>query len=100
MAVKALDHLLEIEAAAAAMVKEAQEEAGKRIHENEEKNRAEFDERYKNEIKTRHAQLKKAVDDLKSKYQNSLEEYRAQITRMKSDTHKFNVLLEEYLLKG
>jgi len=100
MAVKALDHLLEIEAQASAMVKGAQEEADKRVHENEEKKRIEFDEFYKARIKKSHEESKKAVEDLKNKYQISLDEYRVQISQMKADTRKFSVLLEEYLEKG
>ena len=93
----ALDHLLEIEARAAAIVNDAQQEADRRIHENEEKNRVTFDERCKAQMQKHQAEVKKIIEDNKNLYQNTLDQYQNGISEIKADTQKFNSLLNEYL---
>ena len=92
-----LDHLLKIEAQAAAMVKEAQEEADRRIRENEQTNRAAFDEFCKAQNLKRQSGIKKIIEEIKNKYKITLDEYRGEISKIEADTQKFAGLLEEYL---
>ena len=88
-----LDHLLQIEAKAAALVNDAQAEADRRIHESEEKNRAAYEERYKAEAQVLEASLKKEKEKIKSEYQKALDEYRAEISGIKVSVDNFCALL-------
>ena len=95
----ALDYLLKVEAEASAIVNETQEEADRRIRENEEKNRAVFDEQYKARFLKHQSDFKKAAEEIKIKYQTALDEYRVEISQIKADTREFANLLEEYLFE-
>jgi len=92
-----LDHLLEVEADAAAMVNAAQEEADRRVHENEERNRLEFEERFKAEIHAREESLKIKKEETKIKYQKALDAYKDEISNINVDEKKFSALFNEYL---
>ena len=100
MANNTLDHLLEIEASAAAMVNSAQEEADKRVRENEEKNRITFEERYKSEIQTREESLVKKRIKIEEQYQKALDDYRREVFSIIVDEEKFSVLFNRYLESG
>jgi vacuolar-type H+-ATPase subunit H len=92
-----LEHLLKIEAEAAALVNDAQAEADRRIHENEEKNRKIYEERFKTEAQTRESALVKEKEKLKEQYQRTLEEYRNGISNAKTDMEKFSELFNRYV---
>jgi F0F1-type ATP synthase membrane subunit b/b' len=92
-----LNHLLKVEAEAAALVKDAQAEADRRIHENEEKNRAAYEERFKAEAQMRELSLKKEKDRLRKQYQTALEEYRKEISGVNVDVQRFSNLLNEFI---
>jgi vacuolar-type H+-ATPase subunit H len=95
--VNTLDHLLQIEAQAAALVSDAQAEADRRIHENEEKNRAAYEEHFKAEIQARETSLKKEKDKIKEQYDKAIEEYRKEISAINFNAEKFSALLNDYL---
>jgi len=92
-----LDHLLKIEAEAAALVEDAQIEADRRIHENEEKNRVLLDELFKMEVEIREAFLKKEIEKTKIKYQQTLDEYKKEISGVSVDEKHFISLFNEFL---
>jgi len=92
-----LDHLLEIEAEAAALVNEAQAEADRRIRENEDKNRSAYEERFKIEVKSRDEALKKAHDEFKKQYDDELVKYREEISGVNVDLPRFTALFNEFL---
>jgi len=100
MLMNILEHLLEVEAEAAVLVSDAQEEADKRIRENEEKNRASYEERKKTEMLLRESKLKDKLDIIKNNYLKELDDYRKEILSIKVDEHKFSILLDEYFTKG
>jgi len=97
MANNTLEHLLEVEASAAAMVNDAQQEADRRMRENEEKNRITFEERFKAEIHAREESLKLKKEETKIKYQKALDDYRGEISGLNVDEKKFSVLFNSYL---
>jgi len=97
--VNTLDRLLEIEAKARAIVNSAQEEADRRIRENEDNNRAAFNDYCKTAMENYRTELDKAKEELKLNYKNSLDKYRGEISEIKADTNKFNSLLEKYLFE-
>jgi len=92
-----LEHLLKIEAEASALVKDAQAEADRRIHENEEKNRKIYEERFKVEAQKRELALRKEKEKLKEQYQQMLEDYRNGISTAKTDVEKFSALFNKYV---
>jgi vacuolar-type H+-ATPase subunit H len=92
-----LEHLLKIEAEAAALVNDAQAEADRRIHENEEKSRKTYEERFKAEAQMRESALVKEKEKLKEQYQQTLEEYRNGISNAKTDMEKFSELFNRYV---
>jgi len=95
-----LEHLLEIETSAAALVNDAQEEADRRIRENEEKNRITFEERLKNESKARQVMFEKDKELIKENYQKDLDEYRREISNIDVNEQEFSDLLNNYINKG
>jgi len=92
-----LDHLLKIEAEAAALVNGAQAEADRRIHENEEKMRTSYEERFRLEAQTRESALKIEKDKLKEQYQNAIDEYRKEISSINVDVERFTSLFNQYV---
>ena len=95
--VSVLDLLLKTEAEAAALVNDAQLEADRRIHDNEEKNRLSFDEKIKNEIQKQELNLKVEKEKINSLYENALNDYRNEIKNITSDENRFFDLLNKYL---
>ncbi|MCL2443404.1 MAG: hypothetical protein FWD13_08085 [Treponema sp.] len=93
-----LDHLLEIEAEAAALVNDAQTEADRRIRENENKNQASYDERIKAEISIQQTRLEKERDIIKIEYQKALDDYKEEISNLNIDTLRFTSLVNQYLV--
>jgi len=100
MANTTLEHLLEIEAQAAAMVNDAQEEADRRVRENEEKNRLTFEERYKAEIQSREESLVDKRKKIQEHYKKTLDDYSAEVSCINVDEKKFSVLFNKYLESG
>jgi vacuolar-type H+-ATPase subunit H len=94
---KTLEHLLKIEAEAAALVNDAQAEADRRIHENDEKSRSAFEERYRVEAELRESSLKKEKDKLKKQYQQSIDDYREEISGINADMERFSALFNSYI---
>ncbi|MDR2597633.1 MAG: hypothetical protein LBC76_09995 [Treponema sp.] len=92
-----LDHLLEIEAKASALVNDAQEEAEKRIHESEIKNQAAYEERFKAEAQKLEDALIKEKERLRTQYKQTLEKYRNDISNININTDRFSSLLNKYI---
>jgi len=92
-----LEHLLKIEAEAAALVNDAQAEADRRVHENEEINRKNYEERFRVEAQKHEDVLRKEKEKIKEQYQQMLEEYRNGISNAKTDVEKFSELFNRYV---
>ena len=94
-----LDHLLQIETRASALVNEAQAEADRRMHENEEKNQAAYEERFSMEVQALEDTLEKEKIKINERYIKELEEYRKKIFEINAGIDGFSSLLNEYLRK-
>jgi len=92
-----LDHLLKIEAEAAALVKDAQEEADRRIHENEENNRVSYEDFLKKTAKNHETILNDEKEKIKDQYQRAIDEYRGEISGIETDTGKFIFAFNKFL---
>jgi len=97
MGYNTLEHLIEIEAEAAALVNDARQEADRRVHDNEEKKRAAYNEQYKAEIQMQQTALEKEKDQVKKQYQSALDDYRREISGTNIDEKRFSELLNNYI---
>ena len=95
-----LQHLLEIENQAAALVDDAQAEADRRVSEGEKQNRARYDEIHKAEVKTLEVVFAESVAVIKENYRKQLEEYHESLKNMPLDTGAFLSLAERFLIFG
>ena len=93
-----LDHLLKIEADAAALVDSAQAEADKRVAQAEKENRAAFDERYRVESERLEGELHKAKERARRQYREELEAYTEKISSVHADTDRFCALLDKLVM--
>jgi vacuolar-type H+-ATPase subunit H len=96
----ALEHLLKTEAKAVALVNDANEEAQRRICENEEKNRAEYEENKKTEIDKRRIMLENEKIKANEIYNKELDNYRDEISRVVVNKEKFYVLMNKLTEDG
>ena len=92
-----LDHLLKIESKAAALVKDAQAEADRRIAEAEKQNREIYEERYQDELKKLESEFQKYKEQLRQQYQKEINAYREKISLINVDTNAFSVLLDRLI---
>jgi len=92
-----LERLLQVEANAASLVKDAQSEADRRIQENEEKNHIAHEERLRSETQLLEASLKNEKEKIIERYQKELDEYRKEISCVSADTERFSALLNQYM---
>ena len=92
-----LEHLLEVESQASALVNDAEEEAQRRIRENEERNHIVYEERLKEEIEKRELLLKEEKEKIKNRYQESLDDFLKEISNINVDEKGFCDLLNKYL---
>ena len=93
-----LDHLLEIESAAAALVNDAQAEADNRITEAEKQNRAAFDRRYVEENQRFEKEFLQLKELSRQEYQKELEIYKEKISSMHVNNDRFSNLLDSLVL--
>ena len=100
MANNTLEHLLQIEAQAAALVNDAQKEADRRVRENEEKNEQTHNELLKAEIQKQELSLEEEKTKAKNLYQKKLNDYREEISRVNAGNRLFCDLLNEYIARG
>jgi len=89
-----LDHLLKIESEAAALVKDAQAEADRRIAKAEKQNREIHEERYQEELKKLESEFQKYKEQVRQQYLEEINAYREKISSLNSDTDAFSVLLD------
>ncbi|MDR3276282.1 MAG: hypothetical protein LBT11_03555 [Treponema sp.] len=87
-----LQHLLEIEGQAEALVNDAQTEADRRVQEAEKEHRAVYEERYAREIAAQEAQYREEFAGMEERYRRTLEEYRSGLDREPADRGKFSAL--------
>ena len=95
---KVLQHLLDMEAEAAALVNNAQMEADRKISEGEKQNRAQYDEAYAREARILEEFLARNLADVKENYQKQLDAYREGLESMPVDMKAFSLLAEKFLI--
>lgn len=98
--VNTLDYLLQVEAKASSLVNDAQDEADRRIRDNEEKCRAAFDERLRHEVQTQEALLKNHHEKVKNDYKNELDKFKQELLDLNVNKEQFCSLINNYLDNG
>jgi vacuolar-type H+-ATPase subunit H len=93
-----LDHLLKIEAEAAALVNDAQAEADNRITEAEKQNRAAYEKRFREENAILEKGLLQSKKLARQRYQEELETYKAKISSVHVNNDRFSALLDRLVL--
>ncbi|MDR0553912.1 MAG: hypothetical protein LBG76_03815 [Treponema sp.] len=92
-----LRHLLEVEASAAALVRDAQAEADRRLTENEKICRTAYEERYGQEAAALNARFEEQVARSRADYDAQLDTYRQRLNAIPVDTGSFCRLLDRFL---
>jgi vacuolar-type H+-ATPase subunit H len=92
-----LQHLLEIEAQASALVDDAQAEADRRIKTAEEQNRGSYDTRYQSLIQELEEAHRSQLETVKADYAHSLEDYRRSLDSMPVNGAAFSALASSLL---
>jgi hypothetical protein len=95
-----LQHLLEVEANAQALVDDAQAEADRRIAGIEKQNRARYEEAYTREAALLDSRCKSGLEVIKDGYRKQLDDYRLSLDDFKPDYAGFCRLLDSFLEKG
>jgi hypothetical protein len=95
-----LQHLLSVEANAAALIDDTQAEADRRTVEAEKRNRIRFDEEYARETALLNENYEKETAAVKEDYRCQLEAYRQSLGSIPADSEKFFRLVESCLMKA
>jgi regulator of protease activity HflC (stomatin/prohibitin superfamily) len=94
-----LQHLLQVESEAAALVDDAQAEADRRLAEGEKQNRQRYDDGYSREVAELDARFEGEIQAVKEDYRRQLETYRESLDRMTVNTTKFSSLVASLLFE-
>jgi len=89
-----IEHLLKIEADAAALVADAQTEADRRIGEGDKQNRALYETHYQNGAAAREAEYQQETEKIRERCRAELSDYRAKMETLETDTGRFSAVLE------
>lgn len=92
-----LRHLLQVEAEAASLVRDAQIEADRRVTENEQACRAAYDEQYSREAAELDVRFAGSEAQVREEYQARLAEYRAALGTIPADQGRFQGLMDRFL---
>ena len=95
-----LQHLLNLDAEAAALVNDAQAEADRRITEGEKQNQIHHDEVYSREVEILEAAFAREIAAVKETYQQQLDAYRKSLETMPRDMEAFASRAEKSLVPG
>jgi len=92
-----LEHLLNLEAEAAALVNDARTEADRSISEVEKQNRSRYDDIYAKEVAALEEKFAQDLTAFKDNYRKQLEEYRDSLKAQPQNMAAFSSLAEKYL---
>jgi vacuolar-type H+-ATPase subunit H len=93
----ALEHLLHIEAEAAALVNEAQAEADRRLACGEQRNRAAYEERYSAEAEKLETEYRREKEQIQARFRQELESYRQELSHLEVNMERFSACLDGLL---
>ena len=85
-----LQHLLDLEKEAAALIDDAQAEADRRVSEGEKQNRLKFDEVYSNELKALESSFAEKIAAVNEDYSKQQEQYQEGLKKASWDFKNFS----------
>ncbi len=94
-----ISHLLNVEAQASDLVKEAQDEANKRMSSVRAKADAEFKEKFDRIVAGLEKNYNEQVSAIDENHKKSLEEYKSSVENTEQDKDNFNVFLKKLLVE-
>ena len=95
--IDAINHLLEVEKNAAALISDAAEEADRRLAQARAKYNAEYKARYEKETARLEAEFQTAHEQIAEKYQKKIDSYKESLAAKTQDTNAFSATLEKLL---
>lgn len=94
-----ISHLLNVEAEASDLVKDAQDEVNKRLSSVRAKADAEFKEKFEKSVSELEKEYNKKIETISENHKKALEEYKNSVEQTEQNKSAFNSLLEKILLK-
>ena len=92
--IDALNHLLEVEKNATALINDAAEEADRRLSEARAKYNAEYKARYDKEAAELESEYQKAHEQISDKYQKEIDSYKESLAAKPQNSKAFSELLD------
>lgn len=96
--VNVISHLLSVEAEASGLIKNAQEEASKRLASARAQADSEFKKQFEKIVESEENTLQEKIKSLSENHKTQLEEYKSNIEKTEQDKTAFNALLKKVLL--
>lgn len=94
-----ISHLLNVEAQASDLVKEAQDEANKRLSSVRAKADAEFKEKFDKIVAGLEKTYSDKISTIDENHKKNLEEYKSSVENSEQDKDNFNVFLKKLLVE-
>ncbi len=94
-----ISYLLNVEAEASDLVKEAQEEANRKLFSVRAKADAEFKEKFEKSVAELDKKYNEKINSITEEHKKTLEDYKTSVEQTEQDKTAFNDLLEKILLK-
>ncbi len=94
-----ISHLLNVEAQASDLVKEAQDEANKRLSSVRAKADAEFKEKFDKIVAGLEKTYNDKISTIDENHKKNLEEYKSSVENSEQDKDNFNVFLKKLLVE-
>lgn len=94
----AINHLLEVEKNASALINEAKIEAEKRVAEVRSKYNSDYKSKYEVIASEMEAAYQTKLEAVSAKYKQEIEDFKKSLTEKNQNEEAFNDLLEKYLL--
>lgn len=94
-----ISHLLNVEAQASDLVKEAQDEANKRISSVRAKANAEFKEEFDKIVVEHEKKYNDKISSVNENHKKTLEEYKSSVEHAEQDKDNFDVFLRKVLFE-
>jgi len=95
-----LQHLLDLEGQANALVDNAQEEADRRVSEGEKQNRLQSEDAYAREVEVLEKAYIMNTASVRESYRKQLDEYREKLQAQPANMEEFSVLAGKLLIKN
>ncbi len=94
-----ISHLLNVEAQASDLVKEAQDEANKRLSSVHAKADAEFKEKFDKIVSELEKNYNDRISAIDEKHKEALEEYKSSVENAEQNKDNFNAFLKKVLIE-